>query len=669
VKRLLNIFLKKRIASGLLLVATVGLVYVNSLGNGFQYDDRHSIVENPYIRSLGNIPVFFTQPELFSRDPDKGMYRPLVLLTLAINHAWTGYDVSSYHLVNIAIHGLCALLVWGILLELGNSPGWSLFGGMLFAVHPLGCEPVNYISSRSELLAALGVLGSFWFYLRGEREKGIGPLVGALVFFALGLLAKSVAMVLPGLLIIGDLSRGRLSLKRGKRYLPFVGIALLYLVTVRSFLAKAVFTAPVRSVGEQLGTQAKGIVFYLKLLLLPAGLSVDHAFNESDFWELVPMVAAGVPIFLLLFSWMGKGRKPLVFLGLAWMGLTLAPTLVVPLNVLVNEHRLYLPLAGFVMLLTGLGGEMEFRGKGWVASLSIVLLAGLSVQRNEVWANEYTLWEDAARKGPGLVRPQVFMGNFARTHGHPEKALEHFKKGLQLDPKNVAVRNNMANAYKDLGREQETTALYQSILEDHPEMGDVRYNLARAYQEFGNFRMAKLNYLAMAEESFHRDLALNNLGTMYEQEGRPDSALFYYKRALARNSEHLEARDNLERLLLQEWIKKIEKLWEGGAFPEAEAVCREVLREEEGHLYARFFLAVGLFYQGRYGESIEENQKVLGRYPDFDDGRLQLANALETIGQLNEAKGEYEVLLQRTRNPEMKQLAEQRLGNLLERIK
>ena len=473
---LLNIVLERKIASGLLLVATVGLVYANSLVNSFQYDDRHSIVENPHIRSLGNIPLFFTQPELFSRDPEKGMYRPLVLLTLALNHAWTGYDVSSYHLVNIAVHGLCALLVWGILLELGSPPGWGLFGGMLFAVHPLGCEPVNYISSRSELLAALGVLGSFWFYLRGEKGGRIGLLVGALFFFALGLLAKSVAMVLPGLLIMGDLSRGKLSLERGKRYLPFIGLGLLYLVAVRGFLAKAVFTEPVRSAAEQVGTQAKGVVFYMKLLFSPTGLSVDHAFSESFIWESVPVVAATVPVFLLLFGWIGKRRKPVVFLGLAWIGLTLLPTLVVPLNVLVNEHRLYLPLVGFVMLLAGLGGEMKFRGKGWVASLLLILLAGLSVQRNQVWANEYTLWEDAARKGPGLVRPQVFMGNFERTHGRPVKALEHFKKGLQLDPKNVAVRNNMANAYKDLGQEQEAIALYHSIQEDHPEMGDERNN-------------------------------------------------------------------------------------------------------------------------------------------------------------------------------------------------
>lgn len=667
-KGLLDIFLERRIAAGLLLVATVGLVYANSLGNSFQYDDRHSIVENPHIRSLGNIPVFFTQPELFSRDPDKGMYRPLVLLTLAINYAWSGYDVYSYHLVNIAVHGLCALLVWGILLELGNSPGWGLFGGMLFAVHPLGCEPVNYISSRSELLAALGVLGSFWFYLRQEKEKGVGALVGALVFFALGLLAKSVAVVLPGLLIIGDLSRGRLSIERGKRFLPFVGMALLYLVIVRNFLAKAVFSAPVRSVGEQLGTQAKGIVFYLKLLFLPVGLSVDHAFSESSLWESVPMVAAGVAIFLLLFGWIGKSGKPVVFLGLAWMGLTLAPTLIVPLNVLVNEHRLYLPLAGFVMSLSGLGEGMEFRGRGWVAAFLLVPLAGLSMQRNEAWADEYTLWEDAARKGPGLVRPQVYMGNFARAHGYPQKALMHYEKGLQLDPKNVSVRNNMANAYKDLGREAETIALYRSILEDHPDMGDVRYNLAHAYQEFGSFGMAKLNYLAMPEGSFHRDLALNNLGVIHELEGRPDSALVFYKRALERNPGFQDARDNLDRLLA-ELMGEVETLWEKGEFSRAEVICRTVLREEESHLYARFFLAIGLFYQGRYGESIEENQKVLRENLDFDDGRLQLANVLETTGQLSQARREYEILLQRTRNPEMKQLAEQRLGNLLERMK
>ena len=111
-KELLHILLTRKYAAILLFVVSGLGLYANSLDNVFQYDDRHSIVENPHIRSLENAAQFFATPAFFSRDADKAMYRPLLLLTYACNYAWGKYEVQSYHWVNIALHILCSILVY-----------------------------------------------------------------------------------------------------------------------------------------------------------------------------------------------------------------------------------------------------------------------------------------------------------------------------------------------------------------------------------------------------------------------------------------------------------------------------------------------------------------------------------------------------------------------------
>ena len=130
-------------------------MYWNTFDNSFHYDDEHSIQNNINIRSLENIPSFFADPGMFSRDADKGMYRPLLLVTYALNYAVGGYEVGGYHVVNIALHATnAALLLWlGYLLSGRLLVGF--LAGILFAVYPLATEPVNYISSRSDTLSAM----------------------------------------------------------------------------------------------------------------------------------------------------------------------------------------------------------------------------------------------------------------------------------------------------------------------------------------------------------------------------------------------------------------------------------------------------------------------------------------------------------------------------------
>ena len=151
-------------AMGTIVLVSV-ILYFNSLNNAFHYDDIHSIVENPHIRDLSNIPSFFVDSELFSGEPHNRMYRPVLLVSYGLNYAVGGYEVHGYHLVNLLLHILNALLVYGLARSFRRDGSFALFAGLLFAAHPVNTETVNYISSRSSSLAAFFYLSAFYLFI------------------------------------------------------------------------------------------------------------------------------------------------------------------------------------------------------------------------------------------------------------------------------------------------------------------------------------------------------------------------------------------------------------------------------------------------------------------------------------------------------------------------
>ena len=275
------------------------------------------------------------------------MYRPLVLLSYALNYQLGGYEVRGYRLANIGFHLGTAWLFCALLIRLGAARQLALLGALIFALHPLTAEPVNYISSRSESLAVLFLVAAFYFYAGAQKALSIPSLL----CFALALLSKSVGLVLPGLLVLHEWSSGTGWWRRSaRRQWPYWLLGAGYLLFTWRLIHEAVVQAPVRHWTAQLSTQIKALGYYLKLLVVPYPLSVEHQFFESSsFAESAPVLVLGLLASLALMGWRrlrGGGRRGIFWC--AWCLLALLPTLVVPLNVLVSERRLYLVLAGFI---------------------------------------------------------------------------------------------------------------------------------------------------------------------------------------------------------------------------------------------------------------------------------------------------------------------------------
>jgi len=554
--------------------ALTALTYSNSLDNGFHFDDEHSLTENPHIRTLDNAAQFFMDPQTFSRNPGSEMYRPLVVLSYALNFRIGELEPRGYHLVNLLIH----LGVVGLLAALLVSWGWDLpraaVVACLFAVHPLASEPVNYISSRSESMAAVFVLASVVLYLSHSRREQT-PLNGwrsilSLLCFASALMAKSSAVALVLILPLVEAAQQQILVSSRRevglwwrvwtKQWPYWSISFLYLWGVRELVSEALLYAPVRSLGVQLMTQCKGLVFYAKLLFLPYPLTVDHAFHSAGGGDAaVVWLSAGCVMSVAYVVWHGVRRNDRSAFFVAWIGAVLLPTLIVPLNVLVAERRLYMVVAVFVGFVVWQVRFPAGRGARGLVALTLCVLVVLTVQRNPVWASELTLWEDAVAKAPVSDLAHLRLGVAYRKLGRIDEARTEFETALVLRPRNAPALNNLGNVRKISADTAGAEQAYTQALEILPSYPEPMMNLATLYNETG--RQAKALRLFRRAQSLAgpRPELLNNIGTTYLSMGAYSQAEESFRAALQLNPRAARVYFNLGNALegQEDWERAI----------------------------------------------------------------------------------------------------------------
>lgn len=431
----------------LVIAVTIVSVYWRAFDYPFQYDDIHSIVENPNLTSLTNLPRYFADPTLFSSAPGSAMYRPVLLVSYAINRACGGLNPVGYRWVNLAVHVACALLLATVVAAWTGRYSVGVIAGAVFGLHPINAEAVVYISSRSESLCALFYLLSLWFYARASPDTGKHRswLLASLAAFACSLLSKSVAVTLPVALMLYDTlvararPESRLLTEVARRQWPFWAVGAAYLVIIRGMLSNALLAEPVRGYGAHVATQMKAAVYYLKLLAMPTALSVEHGFTVPSVPGPTVTLALLFVLSLALVVICCRGVRRQRF-WIIWGAVVLLPASLTPLNVLVNEHRLYLTSAAFslltVCLMLTLGDRT--RALTWIVAPLLLSLGSLSFQRIGVWETPLSLWRDASRKAPYMPRPHIFIGDHLKLLGDYEEALSEYELALRVYPQHLS---------------------------------------------------------------------------------------------------------------------------------------------------------------------------------------------------------------------------------------
>jgi protein O-mannosyl-transferase len=561
----------------LILVSVIGLVYGNTFLNSFHFDDIPSILEKPWIRGLDRVPEF-----LFSF-----FQRPLVILSFNINYAISNFEVWSYHLFNIVFHVLATLLVYQFaqrVLEFLKefNPRFTFFpffAAMLFALHPLSTQSVTYISSRSSVMVTIFYLGSLILFFKGFKvwketgRKGWSHFFGSGVCFLLGGLSKETIVTLPVMLFLFHfyfISREKFQtwFATYAKWIALLAIPSLTFVGYKQFIAGGLLSASSAHMKPATWflTQTAVVPFeYFRKMLFPFNLNIDIDFPILNEW-LQPANWLGMVVLgLFVFFWIRistrsskpdsfESEKRCVGFGMAWILLTLMPTSsFIPLLDVAVEHRTYLPMVGFAFMFAGGFGFLQyFLGKSAISFLSTKLIPSCAVIvllcfssgvmiRNGDWINEVTLWADAKKKSPNLVRPYNNVGEAYDKLGKYDEAIIEFEGALKINPNYFFGLNNLGNIYGKQRKLPEAIDYFQRALEQKPDYSPAHYNLARAFHLTGKRQEAAESYRKAIKSNPYFEQAFYNLAYLAMELSQFDEAIENFKKFLVMQPNHSKA--------------------------------------------------------------------------------------------------------------------------------
>lgn len=549
-------------------------LYLNTLGNGFVYDDIPQVVQNPWIRSFHNIAAIFTSGAWGFAGETANYYRPLMHIFYMLLYALFGLNPIGFHVFNVIVHAGVSLLVFVLASRfLGDDqptprrPALSAAGsaGLLFAAHPIHTEAVSWVSGIPDLSFTFFCLASLLLYMRlpAERIPSLHPyyLLSVFLFF-LAALCKETALIFPLLVIAYDhfMREDRWTLwHRVAGCLPFLSVVVVYFLLRAQALGSL---APVKRHAElssyQYVISALPLLrdYFLKLLL-PLKLHVFYTFHPASSLLKTPALSALIFVMALVaLLFMVHRTNKRAFLFFMMILVPLLPVLYIPglgENPF-SERYLYLPSLGFILLLSLIMQYATVHSRprsplplAIYLSLLISLYSVGVVSRNPVWRTDHTLWEDAVIKAPDAAIAHYNFGLVLYNKGELDRAILRYQAALQLEP-SPKVYNDLAVAYNDMGLPDKAIEVLQIAIRMNPDFADAHNNLGVAYISKGLYGKAiyHLNKAAGLDPSFSG--TYSNLGLSYEGLGMRDDALRNYKKALQLDENNMTARDRLSAL-------------------------------------------------------------------------------------------------------------------------
>ncbi len=640
-----------------LIILAALAAYHNSFHGPFVFDDNSAISENPTIRDLGSIADVLSPP------PQRTVGgRPFVNLTLAVNYALGGTDVWGYHVVNLAIHILAGLTLFGLVRRtlvfrvarddsaLQSEAAWLGFTvALLWTVHPLQTEAVTYTVQRAESLMALFYLLTLYCFLRGaeadlasdagrgtfpvpsggRRAEGRNSGSGEWRWFALsigacllGMASKEVMVSAPLMVFLFDRTfiagTFREAWQRRERF--YVGLAATWLLLAFLFASTGGNRGGTTGTGTGTTfvgyalTQFPAVVKYLRLSVWPHPLVFDYGVEwVQRAIDVLP--AALVVVSLVAGTLVALRRWPVIgFLG-AWFFCVLAPTSLTPgARQTMAEHRMYLALPAVVSLLVF--GLYSWAGRRSLAVwlTAAVGLGWLTVERNQDYQSELSIWGDTVAKRPGNHWTQVNLGMVLYNEGRTEEALAHFQKSLQLKPDESGTLNDLGLALAKLGRMQEAVAAYEAALKLWPSFGEAHNNLGLALSDMNRPAEAMVHLEQALAIKPDLDSVHFNLGNTLAQLGRTEEAERRFREAIQINPNYAAAYANLGTVLLLT-----------GQIADGIRQLEAAVRLDPRDVKARFNLAMALTRAGRIEEAIACYREVLRLRPDDAEARDNLA--------------------------------------------
>jgi tetratricopeptide (TPR) repeat protein len=593
------------------LALIVILSYANTLGSPFIFDSRNNIESNPHIR-ISKITLNDLADAAF-KSPEK--QRPLSNISFALNYYLHGYNVVGYHVVNILIHISAGFLLYYFVKSTLRTPAlrsryrndiWiSFFTAAIWMIHPLQTQSVSYTVQRMNSLCALFYILSILLYARfrlsAQQRNKWWLFSGCILAGALSLASKQIAATLPVFIIIYEWYFFRdLNLKWLKNHIPLLtGCLLLAAVIGLALLGSNPLDGILQgyksrdfTLIQRLLTEPRVIIFYLSLLLWPhpSRLNLDHDFTlSSSLTDPLTTFFAILTIAALIGLAVATARKHRLFsFCILWFfGNLMIESSIIALEI-VFEHRVYLPSMTFSLIIALV--VCRWVKPQWLQAvlLGIMVTVGAvwTYERNAVYSDRITFWQDCVNKSPRKSRPYNNLGVALADQGHHKEAIEMYRKALQIDPDYADPIGNIGLSLAEQGKVEESITQFSKALEINPKDIKTLNNLGASLIVMRRYTEAVQHLSKALTLDPYYAQAHNNLGAALQRQGRVEEAIEHFSMAVKLDPNYARAFNNLGTVLA---------------------------------------------YQGRFEEAIEQFSAALKINPAYKSARINLEKSLNAL--------------------------------------
>lgn len=617
-------FERADVGVGLIVLSTV-IAYVPAYRGGFIWDDDHYVSKNPTLQSVDGLRRIWAETD------STPQYYPVTFTSFWIENQIWGLSPAGYHVVNVLLHAVGAVLLWRVLLLLRVHG--ALVAAMVFALHPMHVESVAWISERKNVLSGFFYLAAMLAYFRWEivdeteaAKRGHRKYyILAIVLFLCALLSKSVTVTLPvAILLILWWKRGCLTLRGISATIPFFAAALsMALITIaieRHHVGTEHLDWNLGSI-DRLLIAGRAACFYLWKLVWPAPLIFIYPRWDIDRSQMVQYlypiaVLIAVILLFVLRRRIGRGPVAAAFFYLVTLAPALGIILAYPMRFsFVADHFCYLASIGPIALGSAVFARYCRRTSVSTGIAAAGIVTGafgvLTWQQTRIYRDLETLWRDTLAKNPGAWIAENNLGRVLVERNRFDEAIEHLSTAARLYPEYPEARNNLGIALLGAGRLDEAVVSLQEALRIVPDYLNARFSLGR----------------------------------VRERQGRADDAIAEYREALKINPFFIQAYVSLAPLLARQG-----KVEEGLATFDRGI---EVFGAKPGAAQLLRMKATMLLALRRPDEAIEACRKAAGFVPNDADAHLALANTLFQTGKIDEAAAAYERCL--SLNPNLAQ--------------
>ncbi len=559
----------KRVLALLFVLAL--LPYANALSTGFAFDDEAVIRQNPVVTERIDPLRILASPT-----PPGDLYRPLTMLSFAINERLSPGRPAPFHAVNVLLHAITTLLVYLLAVRLVESARAALVAAALFAVHPVHTEAVTNIVGRAELLAALfgllALLTAAQADVAPQRRSRLALQVASLVAFVLAMMSKESGLtVLPLLILLrvvrrgGRVWSGLLQEVCGLDWLPYALCAGVF-VALWFYVTRAIAPTTLTPLDNVLAfvpaivriRSALGVLWdYFGLLNLPLLLSADYSYLEAPiittwvdgrFLGGLALLVAAAAVFL----W---SRQPALRFGVVfpWLALSLTANLLFAIGTVKAERLLYLPSVGWVVVL-GIGFDRLLRARRYrplAVTALVLIVAGFGARtwsRNWDWTDNSTLYRSMVRTAPQSAKARYNFGVILQKERADAAAIAQFERALAIYRWAEGAALGIGIIMEKKGDVDAAVQWYRKALDITPGYDKAHTNLCHVLFTNGRFAAAA----AACRDGLRYDPAdanlLKGLGASLVATGDTAKGIVLLRRSLSLNRDDEELRSYVAEL-------------------------------------------------------------------------------------------------------------------------